>query len=116
MIRLKLVFLFLKQRCHGNQFLLVLPIELIHPMQAVIVLARLMLGFAEKEDVVEQHECRLYSLYGCPRVMPAGRVSKKSTEPILMAIPHLHRESKKQDTKLLAITSLTIIRFSKFFH
>ena len=28
----------------------------------------------------------------------------------------LHRESKKQDTKLLAITSLTIIRFSKFFH
>jgi len=29
---------------------------------------------------------------------------------------HLHRESKKQDTKLLAITSLIIIRFSKFFH
>ena len=29
--------------------------------------------------------------------------------------PILHRESKKQDTKLLAITSLTIIRFSKFF-
>ena len=30
---------------------------------------------------------------------------------------HIHRESKKkQDTKLLAITSLTIIRFSKFFH
>jgi len=28
----------------------------------------------------------------------------------------LHRESKKQDTKLLAITSLTIIRFSNFFH
>jgi len=28
---------------------------------------------------------------------------------------NLHRESKKQDTKLLAITSLTIIRFSKFF-
>jgi len=28
----------------------------------------------------------------------------------------IHRESKKQDTKLLAITSLTIIRFSKFFH
>ena len=27
----------------------------------------------------------------------------------------LHRESKKQDTKLLAITSLTIFRFSKFF-
>ena len=27
----------------------------------------------------------------------------------------LHRESKKQDTKLLAITSLTIIRFSKFY-
>ena len=27
----------------------------------------------------------------------------------------LHRESKKQDTKLLAITSLNIIRFSKFF-
>jgi len=27
----------------------------------------------------------------------------------------IHRESKKQDTKLLAITSLTIIRFSKFF-
>jgi len=27
----------------------------------------------------------------------------------------LHRESKKQDTKLLAITSLSIIRFSKFF-
>ena len=117
MIRLKLVFLSLKRRCHGNQFLLVLPIELIHPTQAVIVLARLMLGFAEKEDLVEQHECRLYSLYGCPRVMPAGRVSKKSTEQILMAIPHLHRESKKkQDTKLLAITSLTIIRFSKFFH
>ena len=30
---------------------------------------------------------------------------------------NLHRESKKkQDTKLMAITSLTIIRFSKFFH
>ena len=28
----------------------------------------------------------------------------------------LHRESKKQDTKLLAITSPTIIRFSNFFH
>jgi len=28
----------------------------------------------------------------------------------------LHRESKKQDTKLLTITSLTIIRCSKFFH
>jgi len=28
----------------------------------------------------------------------------------------LHRESKKQDTKLLAITSPTIIRFSKIFH
>jgi len=27
----------------------------------------------------------------------------------------LHRESKKQDTKLLALTSLTIIRFSQFF-
>jgi len=27
----------------------------------------------------------------------------------------LHRESKKQDTKHLAITSLTIIRFSKFY-
>jgi len=30
-------------------------------------------------------------------------------------IGKLHRESKKQDTKLLAITSLNIIRFSKFF-
>ena len=30
---------------------------------------------------------------------------------------YIHRESKKkQDTKLLAITLLTIIRFSKFFH
>ena len=28
----------------------------------------------------------------------------------------LHRESKKQDTELLAITSPTIIRFSKCFH
>jgi len=28
----------------------------------------------------------------------------------------LHRESKKQDTKLLAITSPIIIRFSKIFH
>ena len=28
---------------------------------------------------------------------------------------HVHRESKKQDTKLLAITSLNIIRFSIFF-
>ena len=27
----------------------------------------------------------------------------------------LHRESKKQDTKFLAITSPTIIRFSNFF-
>ena len=27
----------------------------------------------------------------------------------------IHRDSKKHDTKLLAITSLTIIRFSKFF-
>jgi len=29
--------------------------------------------------------------------------------------PRVHRESKKQDTKLLAITSPTIIRFSNFF-
>jgi len=29
---------------------------------------------------------------------------------------YIHRESKKQDTKLLAITSLNIIRFSKLFH
>jgi len=28
----------------------------------------------------------------------------------------IHRESKKQDTKLLAITSPIIIRFSKFYH
>ena len=28
----------------------------------------------------------------------------------------LHRESKKQAIKLLAVTSLTIIRFSTFFH
>ena len=28
----------------------------------------------------------------------------------------LHRESKKQDTKLLAITSLIISRILKFFH
>ena len=28
---------------------------------------------------------------------------------------YLHRESKKQDTKLLAITSPTIIRFSNFY-
>ena len=28
----------------------------------------------------------------------------------------IHYESKKQDTKLLAITSITIIRFSKLFH
>jgi len=28
---------------------------------------------------------------------------------------YIHRESKKQDTQLLAITSLTIVRFSKFF-
>jgi len=36
----------------------------------------------KKEDLVEQHECHLYSLYGCPRVMPASRVSKTSTEQI----------------------------------
>jgi len=29
---------------------------------------------------------------------------------------YIHRESKKQDTKLLAITSVNIIRFSNFFH
>ena len=33
----------------------------------------------------------------------------------LLQFTDLHRESKKQDTKLLAITSLNIIRFSKFF-
>jgi len=30
----------------------------------------------KKEDLVEQHECLLYSLYGCLRVTLAGRVSK----------------------------------------
>ena len=35
---------------------------------------------------------------------------------LISSCDELHRESKKQDTKLLAITSLTIIRFSKFFH
>ena len=30
--------------------------------------------------------------------------------------PGVHRESKKQDTKLLPITSPNINRFSKFFH
>ena len=34
---------------------------------------------------------------------------------VMVLTTDLHRESKKQDTKLLAITSLTIIRFSKFF-
>jgi len=34
----------------------------------------------------------------------------------IFARMNVHRESKKQDTKLLAITSPTIIRFSKFFH
>ena len=33
-----------------------------------------------------------------------------------VAANQLHRESKKEDIKLLAITSLTIIRFSIFFH
>jgi len=34
----------------------------------------------------------------------------------IFARMNVHRESKKQDTKLLAITSPTIIRYSKFFH
>jgi len=33
----------------------------------------------------------------------------------LVGVTQIHHESKKQDTKLLAITSPTIIRFSKFF-
>jgi len=48
----------------------------------------------KKEDLVEQHECRLYSLYGCPRVMPAGRVSKKSTEQIFYTV---HRYPQQTD-------------------
>ena len=48
-------------------------------------------------------ECRLTKLPPC--------ILFEKTKNIL-----IHRESKKQDTKLLAITSPTIIRFSNFFH
>jgi len=46
--------------------------------------------------------------------------TKTAKHRITYTTPHdspgnVHRESKKQDTKLLAITSLTIIRFSKIF-
>jgi len=43
---------------------------------------------------------------------------RKSFAPVVSvkASGKLHRESKKQDTKLLAITLPTIIRFSNFFH
>jgi len=52
------------------------------------------------------------------------RISKKCDMPltevmtlICVHTAYVHRESKKkQDTQLLAITSLTIIRFSNFFH
>ena len=42
------------------------------------------------------------------------QVSRVSAAHSLIII-YIHRESKKQDTKLLAITPLTIIRFSNFF-
>jgi len=38
------------------------------------------------------------------------------TSPGAILTALIHRESKKQVTKLLAITSPTIIRFSKFLH
>jgi len=38
-----------------------------------------------------------------------------NTHAVRLHVHELHRESKKQDTKLLAITSLNINRFSNFF-
>jgi len=45
-----------------------------------------------------------------------GRTPENFASGVTMGLLlRLHRESKKQDTKLLAITSLTIIRFSEIF-
>ena len=60
-------------------------------------------------DANEKHEINTYN------------ISRKQTciicfKHFICCAQNIHRESKKQDTKLLAITSLTITRFSKFFH
>ena len=56
----------------------------------------------------------------CPTVIRCSELVRQSTMSCnilhFTSRFHLHRESKKQDTKLLAITSLNIIRFSKCFH
>ena len=50
----------------------------------------------------------------CGAAYPAVQAHDSSrNQEVIQYLPYLHRESKKQDTKLLAITSLTIIRFSK---
>jgi len=50
------------------------------------------------------------------RHMPGKGIFQPAFRRLLVSFSDLHRESKKQDTELLAITSLTIIRFSNFFH
>jgi len=52
----------------------------------------------------------------CGAAYPAVQAHDSSrNQEVIQYLPYLHCESKKQDTKLLAITSLTIIRFSKIF-
>ena len=62
------------------------------------------------------------AVYGGPSRRPwashkEGQNTEKidSVDTILIHSANIHLESKKQDTKLLAITSPTIIRFSNFF-
>ena len=62
--------------------------------------------------------CRVYVTVGCPSVRPSRRHSSrlsihKCAEIILNNT--IHRESKKQDIKLLPITSPNMNRFSNFF-
>ena len=62
--------------------------------------------------------CRVYVTVGCPSVRPSRRYSSrlsihKCAEIILNST--IHRESKKQDIKLLPITSPNMNRFSNFF-
>jgi len=71
----------------------------------------------KKTDIVHSSCCAscLRLVFYCMRVVSFSCFCL-SRAGIFGEMKILHRESKKQDTKLLPITSPNIGRFSKFFH
>jgi len=59
--------------------------------------------------------CMTPLLHGVVMLLPRRWRAPRLDESIVQWVPDIHRESKKQDTKLLPITSPRVNQFSKFF-